>query len=73
MVVAMIYAIITIVWVLSVVFAFVLGYWSNGKEKRLPEAKEPTSEDLKAIEKMRKEYENFMAYDGTPQNAINGE
>lgn len=73
MIIAVIFLILVIVWALSVVAAFLVGFHSKGKEKTPPTPKEPTQAEKKEIEKIRKEYENFMAYDGTPQDAISGE
>lgn len=73
MTIAILYAILTISWVLSVVIAFVLGYWSRGKGNTPLETKPLTEDEKKALEKMNKEYDNFLSYNGTPQNAINGE
>lgn len=73
MTIAVIFLIMVIVWVLSVVAAFLLGFYSKSKEKTPPTPKELTQAEIKEIEKIRKEYENFMAYNGTPQDAINGE
>jgi hypothetical protein len=73
MTIAILYTILTILWVLSVVGAFVLGFWSKGKERTPLEAKPLTEGERKALDKMNKEYDNFLSYNGTPQNAINGE
>lgn len=70
-----IYAVATvtlvITWAISLVFAFVGGFWVKLRKRPSPAAKEPTEAEKKAIRKQQKEQENFMTYDGTPQNAIN--
>jgi hypothetical protein len=70
-----IYAVATvtlvITWAISLFFAFVGGFWVKLRKRPSSAAKEPTEDEKKAIRRQQKEQENFMAYDGTPQNAIN--
>lgn len=67
--------IITIMlWELSLVGAFLLGVIFNPKIKKNKTTVKTSSiseENKKNIKRMQKELENFMTYDGTPQEAIN--
>lgn len=63
-----------ILWELSLVGAFLLGVIFNPKIKKNKTTVKTSSiseENKKNIKRMQKELENFMTYDGTPQEAIN--
>lgn len=53
-----------------VALAFTAGFFFKGKKKPISEPKKPTEEDIRKAKRMQKEVENFMAYNGTPQDAI---
>ena len=67
--------IITIMlWELSLVGVFLLGMIFNPKIKKnktTVKKGDISEENKKNIKRMQKELENFMTYDGTPQEAIN--
>lgn len=52
------------------VLSFLAGFIYKGKKKPISEHKKPTEEDIRKAKRMQKEVENFMAYNGTPQDAI---
>lgn len=63
-----------ILWELSLVGAFLLGVIFNPKIKKnktTVKKGDISEENKKNIKRMQKELENFMTYDGTPQEAIN--
>ena len=62
--------IVIMLWELSMFVAFVAGTKYKGKKKPAATVQNNTADNDKALKRMQKEYENFMAYDGTPQNAI---
>ena len=64
-----------IVWVLSCLFFAVIGFYigrekSFGKKRKKKETKESENEYEKyLIDKKKREEENFLNYDGTPQDS----
>lgn len=68
---AILYLILTILWLISLVVSFVGGFYLCRIKKRTTKPKKPTKAEINEMEQLRKEYENFMSYDGTEQNAIN--
>ena len=67
----MIYILLIMIWEISLIFVFAGGFLLGGKKKCRVDKKSITAQDLKDFNKRQKEQENFMAYDGTPQDAIN--
>ena len=61
---------IVMIWELSLVFAFWLGTKFKKRKSVSPE-REITEKERKALDRIQKEQQNFMTYDGTPQEAIN--
>ena len=63
--------ILIMLWELSLVGAFLSGK-KYGNKKKAPKVKATASEESKkSIERIKKEYANFMNYDGSEQDAIN--
>lgn len=62
--------IVIMLWELSMFVAFVAGTKYKGRKKQTAAEKKESADNEKAIKRMRKEYQNFMEYDGTPQDAI---
>lgn len=69
--IAVIIVLFLIVWIVTVALAFVGGFLYKGKKKHLTEPKKPTEADIRKAKRMQKEVENFMTYNGIPQEAIN--
>ncbi len=67
----MICLLVVMIWEISLVLAFVAGSRFKGKKRPAAESKSLTEEEKRAFGRMLKEQENFMNYDGTPQDAIN--
>ena len=64
--------ILIMLWELSLVAAFLLGKNHKGKARKVSATEDTVNdENNKSLARIQKEYENFMTYDGTPQNAIN--
>ena len=61
---------IIMIWELSLAFAFWLGTKFKKRKNVNPE-REITEKERKALDRIQKEQQNFMTYDGTPQEAIN--
>ena len=62
--------ILIMLWELSLVVAFICG--QKHTKKKQPKVKATASEESKkSIERIKKEYANFMNYDGSEQEAIN--
>lgn len=64
------FILIIMLWEISLAGAFILGGMCK-KKKPQANATKMTKEEQKAFNRMQKEQENFMNYDGTPQDAIN--
>ena len=63
-------ALIIMLWEISLVLAFIAG--TKRKTKRATKANTTVNKKTeKTISRIQKEQENFMSYDGTPQDAIN--
>ena len=59
-------------WLIGVVVGFVLGHWGSGglpwpKTTPKSDPMPPTEAQLRQARREWREYANFMAYDGTPQ------
>lgn len=67
----MIAVLIVMVWQISLVLAFFVGRHYKAKPRYDKEEMRLTEEDARQIERERREQENFMKYDGTPQDVIN--
>ena len=50
--------------------SFAGGFYLGKKKRPEPRVSEPSEEDKRQIERNRKEFENFMNYNGRPQDAI---
>ena len=62
--------IVIMLWELSLVAAFICG--QKHPKKKQPKVNATASEESKkSIERIKKEYANFMNYDGSEQEAIN--
>lgn len=66
----MIAVLIVMVWQISLVLAFFVGRHYRVKPRYAKEEMPLTEEDARQIERERREQENFMKYDGTPQDVI---
>ncbi len=62
--------ILIMLWELSLLGAFIVGRICK-KKKPQGNTAEIAEKEQKAFSRMQKEQENFMSYDGTPQDAIN--
>lgn len=51
--------------------SFVGGFYLGKKKKPQPIQNEPSEEEKRKIERNRREFENFMNYNGRPQDVIN--
>lgn len=59
-----------LIWLFSLLLAFVGGCLYSRIKKPISNKKTHTSENKAINEKEQKEYENFMTYNGRPQNVI---
>lgn len=66
----MIYLVLFMLWEISLVLAFVGGRMTKSKKKPAAVSKPPTEEEKRQADKLQKELENFMRYDGTEQDAV---
>ncbi len=64
---------LVMLWLLSLIFAFVLGFLFKGKLHILPRKKSAQRAEEKELKKVLREYENFMSYSGVPQDVISDE
>ncbi len=62
---------IVMIWEVSLVFAFLGGFALKNKKRPTPQEKPLTKEEMKVFRRAQKEQDNFMTYDGTPQDVIN--
>lgn len=63
--------IVIMLWEISLVLAFLAGFTYKGKKRPAKTEKTLTKEERRHLERVQKEWENFMAYDGTEQRVIN--
>lgn len=63
--------IVIMLWELSLIAAFMFGRKFKPKKKAQASETNISIEEQKALNRLRKEQENFMTYDGTPQDVIN--
>lgn len=62
------YVLATLLMIMISLFAFLSGFLLSTMKKSAPKKQETQSEeDIKKIEKAKKEYENFLKYDGSSQ------
>ena len=59
-----------LIWLFSLLLAFAGGYLYSRIKKPNPKKKAHTSENKAINEREQREYENFMTYNGRPQEAI---
>ena len=62
--------IVIMMWEVSLVLAFWAGFTYKAKKKPAKTEKTLTDEEKRRLERVQREQENFMTYDGTPQQAI---
>ena len=62
---------IVMLWEISLVLAFTGGFLCRKRKRPIAQDTPLTEEEKKVFRRIKKEQENFMTYDGTPQNAIN--
>jgi hypothetical protein len=65
------YVLLVMIWEVSLVLAALGGFLYKNKKRPTPQEKPTTDEEKRAFCRMQKEQDNFMTYDGTPQEAIN--
>lgn len=61
---------VVMIWEMSLALAFIAGQKVKFKRPKRAEA-QMSKEAEKSLLRIQKEQENFMTYDGTPQEAIN--
>ncbi len=66
----MVYVILIMLWEISLILAFFCGFKWKGRKRPSTIPKEPTEEEKRQADKLQKELENFMSYDGTEQDAV---
>lgn len=60
-----------LIWLFSLLLAFVGGCLYSRIKKRTPKQKPHTAKDTDEFKKAMREYENFLTYTGQPQDVIN--
>lgn len=64
------YLILFTIWEIAMLGAGLVGFLIGRKHKSSPKPQKPTEEDIKAMKRSQKEYENFMSYSGVAQDVI---
>jgi FtsZ-interacting cell division protein ZipA len=67
----MITAILIILWEISLILSFLSGFWLGRKKKFVSKQKTAEVKNKSDTNRQIKESENFLSYDGTPQDVIN--
>jgi hypothetical protein len=68
---AIITAFVLLIYLILCGISFVGGFYLGMKERPEPIPNEPSEEEKRQIERSRREFENFMNYNGRPQDVIN--
>ena len=69
--IAIIILLFFMIWIMTLALAFIGGFLYKGRTKPKFRTKKPTEADIRKAKRMQKEVENFMNYNGIPQEAIN--
>lgn len=70
---AILFLILLIVWLFSVIFSFVGSFYYCRIKKPTDKTKAPTEAEKREYKRNQIEFENFMNYNGRPQDVINDE
>ena len=62
--------IVIMMWEISLALAFFAGFTYKGKKRPTKNEKPLTEQEKRHLERVQREQENFMTYDGTPQPDI---
>lgn len=71
--VAMFIFLLFLVWLLTMGVSFAVGFAYARRRKPRPEPKQISEEEMRESRRNQKELENFMNYNGRPQEIINEE
>lgn len=68
---AIITAFVLLIYLILCGISFVGGFYLGKKKRPESTTNEPSAEEKRQIERSRREFENFMNYNGRPQDVIN--
>ena len=61
--------VLVMLWEISIVAACLVGFWFSGRKKPKTTIKKVDEDEARRIRKRQREQENFMSYDGRPQES----